>query len=229
VHDNAIHHAHQAIAVEAVAPTVIVFEMLSGAQAARVTSDRLQSEDVLGATLGWDAARWPDFAMYFPIFVAARGAAFVGGTESREAARRAVGDGAAAQFGDGAARFGLDRGLPDDEAALRVDEQRVAHCDALPEDLLPGMVEAQRLRDAWLARAAIAAHAEFGGPVVVITGNGHARADWGVPALLARAEPDLSVLSIGQFEEEAAVDPPFDLWLVTDAADRPDPCAVFRQ
>jgi uncharacterized iron-regulated protein len=229
VHDNPVHHAHQAIAIEAIAPEAIVFEMLTDSQATEVTPERLRSESALAAALGWEDAGWPDFAIYHPVFLAARDAAFVGGTESRDAARRAVNDGAAAVFGDDAADFGLDHTLPDDEARQRVEEQRAAHCDALPEDLLPGMVEAQRLRDAWLARAAIGALAEFGGPVVVITGNGHARTDWGVPALLAQSRPDLTVLSVGQYEDEAAADPPFDLWLVTEAADRPDPCAVFRQ
>jgi hypothetical protein len=45
--------------------------------------------------------------------------------------------------------------------------------------------------------------------------------------MLAEAAPDLRVLSIGQFEEAAADDPPFDLWLLTPPAPRPDPCAAF--
>ena len=104
-----------------------------------------------------------------------------------------------------------------------------AHCDALPEDILPGMVEAQRLRDAALARAVLAAMAETGGPVAVITGNGHARRDWGLPRMLARAAPDLTLVSIGQFEAPPEDDPPFDLWLVTTPAPRDDPCAAFRK
>jgi uncharacterized iron-regulated protein len=229
VHDNPSHHLNQAAAITAVRPAAIVFEMLDSAQASRVTPDLLASEATLGAALGWEEAGWPDFAMYYPIFAAAGDARIVAGTETVEAARRAVREGAAPVFGSVAGDFGLDAALPETEQAARVDEQRVAHCDALPEDLLPGMVEAQRLRDAWLARAAIEAHAETGGPVVVITGNGHARRDWGVPALLARAAPDLSVLSVGQYEVEAEGTPPYDLWLVTEAVDRPDPCDVFRR
>lgn len=229
VHDNPLHHANQARAIEAIAPTAIVFEMLSAGQAGRVTPDLIDDAAALGAALGWDEAGWPDFTMYHPIFLAGRNARIVAGTETRAAARRAVAEGAAAVFGARAPAFALDRPLPDDESALRIDEQRVAHCDALPEDLLPGMVEAQRLRDAWLARAAIEAHEQSGGPVVIITGNGHARADWGVPVLLEAAAPELSVLAIGQFEDAPETPPPFDLWLVTEPAERPDPCDVFRQ
>ncbi len=104
-----------------------------------------------------------------------------------------------------------------------------AHCDALPEGMLGGMVEAQRLRDAAMARAVIAALAETGGPVAVITGNGHARLDWGLPRALERAAPEVEVLSIAQFESAPEEDMPFDLWLVTDPVEREDPCAVFEK
>jgi uncharacterized iron-regulated protein len=103
-----------------------------------------------------------------------------------------------------------------------------SHCDALSDEMLPGMVEAQRLRDAVLAHAAIAAHSATGGPVVVITGSGHARTDHGIPATIARAAPEVSVLSVGQLESDPGSDAPFYLWIVTAAMDRSDPCAAFR-
>jgi uncharacterized iron-regulated protein len=93
--------------------------------------------------------------------------------------------------------------------------------------VLPGMVEAQRLRDAALARAALEAMTATGGPVVVITGNGHARRDLGIPSVLALAAPKLRVLSIGQLEGSAGQDQPFDLWVVTGTVARGDPCAAF--
>jgi uncharacterized iron-regulated protein len=94
--------------------------------------------------------------------------------------------------------------------------------------MLPGMVLAQRVRDAALARAALSALDETGGPVAVITGNGHARNDWGMPAKLALAAPGVPVLSVGQLEASPDGDAPYDLWLVTPEAERPDPCAAFR-
>ena len=90
-----------------------------------------------------------------------------------------------------------------------------------------GMVQAQRLRDAALARAVVLAIAETGGPVAVITGSGHARRDTGVPALLALAAPDLAVLTIGQVEADPGPDAPYDLWIVTPATPRDDPCAAL--
>jgi uncharacterized iron-regulated protein len=228
VHDNPLHHAHQAIAIEALRPTAVIFEMLSLDQAARVTPRLVQSAEALEAILGWEASGWPEFAMYHPVFVAAGDAAIRGAAAPIEDVRRAAGDGAAAVFGEDAARFGLDAPLPEAEQALREAEQLMAHCNAMPGEALPGMVEAQRLRDAWLARAALGALEETGGPVVVITGNGHARADWGVPRMIAAAAPEVGVLAIGQFEDAAEAAPPFDLWLVTEAAERGDPCEAFR-
>src|SRR5690606_6879400 len=105
--------------------------------------------------------------------------------------------------------------------------QRLAHCNALPEALLPGMVEAQRLRDFAMAELAATAVAEGRGPVVIITGSGHARKDWGIPALLAKARPELKVWSLGQGEGEAQ-DGPFDAEISAPAPEREDPCLTFH-
>jgi uncharacterized iron-regulated protein len=106
--------------------------------------------------------------------------------------------------------------------------QMSAHCDALPADMLPGMVAAQRLRDAHFSRVTLQALDETGGPVVVITGNGHARKDWGMPVYLAAAAPEVTVRTLGQFEDAPAADAPFDVTLFSSAAERPDPCLAFR-
>ncbi len=90
------------------------------------------------------------------------------------------------------------------------------------------MVAVQRLRDAVLARAVVVAMAGTGGPVAVITGNGHARHDWGVPAFLARVAPDLEVFVLGQTEDGAPLQGGFDEVRSAPAVARPDPCAAFR-
>ena len=231
LHDNPVHHANQVAAVEALKPAALVFEMLTPEQAVQVTPAIRSDAAALGAALGWEEAGWPDFAMYHPIFTAAPSAQVFGAAFPRPDVSRATAEGAAEVFGPEAVRYGLDLPLPAEEQAAREAEQAEAHCDALPVELLPGMVAAQRLRDAGLARAVVEAVAETGGPVAVITGNGHARKDRGLAVYLSRAAPGLSVLSVGQFEEppEAAeADAAFDLWLVTEPAEREDPCAVFR-
>lgn len=92
------------------------------------------------------------------------------------------------------------------------------------------MVAAQRLRDAAFARTALQALKETGGPVVVITGSGHADKFRGMPVALSAAAPNVSVLSVGQVEGDGNVPPgTFDLWLRTQATERGDPCAAFAE
>ncbi|MFN4131262.1 MAG: ChaN family lipoprotein [Paracoccaceae bacterium] len=224
VHDNPEHHINQARAVFSLTPKAVIWEQLSAEAARKVPTD-LGDMSAVARALGWADSGWPDFQMYYPIFVAARSARHYGAEVPRDLARQSVTEGALAVMPDGQ---GLARELPEAEQAAREAEQMAAHCDAMPADLLPGMVQAQRLRDAYLAQAVLLALEEVGPPVAVITGSGHARTDWGLPAVLAGAAPDVSVLSVGQLEGEAPEDAPFDLWVVTEPVERDDPCAAFR-
>ncbi|MCA8882413.1 MAG: ChaN family lipoprotein [Rhodobacteraceae bacterium] len=229
VHDNAAHHLNQAAVLRALRPAAVVFEMLTDAQARIANSSGLAGAD-LAAALDWSTSGWPAFDLYAPVFAALGDARVYGMAVSRDDVRAVFDQGPAAVFGADAGQYGLDAPLPADQQAARQDLQREAHCDALPADLLPGMVAAQRLRDAAFARTALRALAETGGPVAVITGIGHARRDWGMPLYLARAAPDVTVLSLGQIERgggDADDAPPYDLWLLTGAAERDDPCASF--
>jgi len=228
VHDNPTHHAHQARAVAAIRPAALVFEMFGPAEAARAAGVARTDAAALASALAWEGSGWPDFALYHPIFAAAPDALIAGGALARETVRRAFAEGAAAPFGADAARFGLDRPLQPADQAGREALQAEAHCHALPPEYLPGMVAAQRLRDAALARATLEAFEASGGPVVVITGTGHADRLRGIPAALAQAAPVLRVLAIGQTESDPGPDAPFDLWIVTDPHPRPDPCAALK-
>ena len=226
IHDNPEHHRNQALAVAALKPRALVFEMLTPQQAMQTPPDRSDAAG-LARAFDWQNSGWPDFAMYHPIFAAAPEARIYGGDLPPGDARLAVSEGAAPVFGADAPRYGLTAPLSPDDQSRREAEQRDAHCNALSEDLLPGMVEAQRLRDAALARAVVQALDETGGPVAVITGSGHARVDVGVPAVLDSVVPQARVLSVGQIEAPAAAEQPYDLWIVTPPAARDDPCATF--
>lgn len=228
IHDNPVHHAVQAEWTARIAPKAIVFEMLTPEQAARVTPELRDDANALGEVLEWKASGWPDFAMYHPIFTAAPEAAIYGAAVPRDAARTAFETGITEAFGPDAGRFGLTDPLPQDQLEARLIFQAEAHCNALPEDLLPRMVELQRLRDAVLARTALAALDETGGPVVVITGNGHARSDWGMPVYIGAARPDLTMFALGQ-SEAGQVSGVFDQVLDAAPVDREDPCAAFTK
>ncbi len=227
-HDNPAHHSFQAEIAARLAPTAVVYEMLTANQAALAVPSLIDDAGSLEEILGWNASGWPDFAMYYPIFKASRTARVYGAAVPRDAARQAMQSGLAAAFGQDAETFGVLDDLDPDQQAAREALQMTAHCDALPANLLPAMVDVQRLRDARLAQVALQALDETGGPVVVITGNGHARTDWGMPATLARARPDVKVVSVGQGEDDQAPTGRFDLVVMSPLVQRKDPCLAFR-
>lgn len=228
VHDNPAHHRRQADEVARLAPAALVFEMLTAEQAARITPALRGDADELAAALDWDASGWPDFSLYYPIIAAAPQAVVVGAGVPRGAARAAMELGVAESFGPDAQAYGLTAPLGADEQARREADQFEAHCEALPEEMLPVMVELQRLRDAMLARAVVAALDEYGAPVVLITGNGHARRDRGAPVALALVRPGLDLRVVGQGEDGEGPQGLFDEVWDAPAVDRPDPCDVFR-
>ncbi len=227
-HDNPAHHQMQAKAVAELAPRALVFEMLTEEQAGQVTPELRADLPDLGKALGWEAGGWPDFAMYAPIFAAAPEAQIFGAQLPRGWARLAMATGVTNVFAIEAVRFGLTEPLEESQLAERLNLQMAAHCGALPLELLPDMVDVQRIRDALLAQAALQALDETGGPVVVITGNGHARTDWGVPSYIARVAPDVSVFSIGQSEDGQAPEGRFDRVIDAPGVEREDPCLAFQ-
>ncbi|MDA5093458.1 ChaN family lipoprotein [Aliiroseovarius sp. KMU-50] len=220
VHDNPAHHANQTVMVKSIRPAAIVAEMLTPEQAAQLAKDPEAYRHI------WNASGWPDYDMYLPIFTA-EDAPLFGAAVPRDVARMVYSEGIEAHFDGDALAYGLTDPLPEEQEAARLDLQFGAHCEAMPREALGGMIEIQRLRDATLAKAAIDAIDETGGPVVVITGNGHARRDWGVPSYIGRVRPDLTVFSLGQGEDGGMPDGGFDQVLDAPAVDRPDPCLEF--
>jgi len=114
----------------------------------------------------------------------------------------------------------------------RAHEDAIAkgHCNLLPPDALPGMANAQIARDRTLAES-LRPYAARG--VVLLTGNGHARVDIGVPYWFTPEERRAST-SIGILERdddagagEAAGR--FDAFVLTARAERPDPCEELRK
>jgi uncharacterized iron-regulated protein len=241
VHDNPAHHRRQAWLVERIAPAGIAFEMIPEAseEGVRTFLEEGGAPGEIGPAIGWERLGWPDWAMYRPVFEAAAGAYVAGGGVARGDLGRAMEADAAAAFGPGAGAYGLDEALPEAERAAVTDEMVASHCDALPRSVAAKMVAAQRLRDARFAHAVRRARAMGEGRTVLVTGNGHARTDRGVPAALAEAEPALDVVALGQLEvaegRTALADygpegapPPYDYVWFAEPAEREDPCAAFE-
>jgi len=220
IHDNPAHHATQVAYIEAITPKAVVFEMLSPAEADAVASDI----DALSQ------AQWTNIEDYRD--VVAVSPRVVGAALPRDTVRAAFAEGAADVFGAEADRFGLTTPLPPDEQDLREDGQFAAHCEAMPRDLMSGMVEAQRLRDAALAAAVLRARDSGAATVAVIAGNGHTRKDRGVGTYLPEG---VEVVSLGVLEADIGIDPadiasaglPYDFAWFVPPAEREDPCAVF--
>ena len=248
VHDNPRHHQIEAELIRRLATSrqlrTVALEMLDREQQAEL--DRLWQQPadagrVLQAMAfderGWGAER------YRPVVEAMLEAEVrpVAANLSRAEAGKVVRDGWGALFGEQEQTvLGLAADWDAAFTGRREQQLRDSHCNALPEEMMAGMLDAQRARDAVLADRVLA-HAEAG--VILIAGGEHARRDYGVPAYLARRAPALEVLSVLLVEVENAREvsaylehwpaapegAPYDYLWFTSRADRPDPCARFAK
>ncbi|MGB8929688.1 MAG: ChaN family lipoprotein, partial [Anaeromyxobacteraceae bacterium] len=249
-HDNEDHHRLQAaFLVAALAGgrrPALAFEMFDTSQAeplaAALAAPGVTPEAIAEAT-GWKKSGWPDFALYRPIFEAGLAASLeiVAANLPRPAAREAVRKGVEALPAE--VRAWLQRAGDPTPEELRTyaEEMKESHCGEVPADLLPGLVLAQRARDVQMALR-LGAAGGAGRGAVLITGDGHARTDRGVPAWLHRIAPGASQISIAlveadgdlrwprQFAETYGAGPfPFDFVVFTPRAEREDPCEELRR
>jgi uncharacterized iron-regulated protein len=253
VHDNVDHHLLQARLVRAALAAgrrpALAFEMLTEDQQPAIDASLARAPrdpDALAAAVGWKESRWPDFAWYRPIFTAGleAGLPVVAANLPRAQMRAIVSKGATAVEEPLRTRLSRDEPIPADVQEGLREEMRASHCAALPESMIDPLVLAQRARDAQMALRVAEAGRERG--AILVTGNGHARTDRGVPAVLARELPGRRILSVAFIE----VDPdahdaaaqvaaivkdlgaktfPFDYAVFTPGAKRDDPCHGLRE
>jgi len=241
VHDNPRHHAIEAGLIRTLARMgrhdAVALEMLDRAQQAEL--DRLWREaagvEAVLEAMGFDDRGW-GADQYRPVVAAMHEAEVipVAANLSRAEAGRVMREGGEALFGaQERARLALDAAWPAEAGSRLVGALRESHCHALPEDLLPGMLAAQRARDAVLADRLLTRLADG---VILVAGAQHVRRDYGVPVYLAAREPGLEVAVVRLVEvdgERPVADylegGAFDyLWFTTRTA-RPDPCEQFRR
>ena len=227
IHDNPQHHYIQAEAIEVIDPSAVVWEMVTEEGAQRLAQKAVSDPEELSRILHWVESGWPPLSMYYPVFQASEAPVY-GAMVPRKAARAAMERGAATALGADAARYGLTVPLAAEDQAAREADQLAAHCNAIPEEALPQMVAIQRLRDAVLTRAILTAIDDTEGPVAVITGNGHARKDRGIPTFLSRMRPGLKVFVLGQ-SEDGVIEGEFDVVIDSPAVEREDPCKAFEK
>ena len=234
VHDNAQIHEKRAAFLRGLLAdgksTVVVFEQMGRDRDAAIAASPREVEALIDASgfdrKGW---RWP---LHKPVVDAALagGAKIAGGNLERDKARALVREGEGAWPADLAA---LRSSSGWGEAQQKLMEQDIdeGHCGALPKQMMPGMVLAQRGRDASMAQAMLQARAAGAERVVLIAGNGHVRRDVAVPLYLrAAGVPAGDVLSIGYLEEGSGQPGAiYDEVVRTPAAQREDPCASLKK
>ena len=234
VHDNAQIHEKRAEFLRKLLadgkPTVVVFEQMGRDRNDAIAAAPREVEALIDAggfdRKGW---RWP---LHKPVFDAAlaSGATIAGGNLERDKARALVREGEGAWPADLDA---LRSGSGWAEAQQKIMEKDIdeGHCGALPQQMMPGMVLAQRGRDASMAKAMLRARASGAERVVLIAGNGHVRRDVAVPLYLrAAGVPDGEVRSIGYLEEGSGQpEAVYDEVVRTPAAQREDPCASLKK
>lgn len=238
VHDNAGHHRlHRDLLAALVRddrrPAIAMEQFDREYQSAlqRAQSEPVATLEMLKAAGRFDAQGW-NWSYYEPIIRLALDyrLPIVAANLSRADAFRVSTEGADAVLGAAAASaLRLDQPLPD-AAQLKL-EQVIddGHCGKAPRNILPGIVAAQRARDAIMAQA-LQAHS----PAVLIAGNGHVRRDFGVPYYLAHYPQGDDVLVVGFLEVDGAQPAPtdyvtagapaYDYIVFTPPAPRPDPC-----
>jgi uncharacterized iron-regulated protein len=260
VHDNGEHHKVRAEIVRQVSAAVakdggdvrrmpLVFEHIRTDQQTGLDQFRASnagaksgSSSDLFRFLSWEKSGWPDQKLFVPLFDAAIAAKapLIAGDPSKTAIRAVATKGLGSLDGDILKALRLDRALDEPLQQALLTELYDGHCGLLPKDKLSAMASAQRYHDAHLASATLAAAAEYG-TAIVLTGNGHVRADRGVPLYLSQMVPDKPVLTVMFVEtEDGKIDPnayapkspdgkaAANYVVFTTRATRPDPCDAMR-
>jgi uncharacterized iron-regulated protein len=233
VHDNAAQHAVRAQALAQLLQgglrPALAFEQFDRqrqadidrvrGEAAQPAAERLDRLVALGAS-GWNWSLYRPFlqlALRYDLPI-------VAADLSRADAMRVSQQGFGALFDPSTQQqFGLDR-LPEDLLRAQMQAVDEGHCHQMPQQMLPSVARAQIARDVTLAQA-IRPYLQRG--VILLTGNGHARRDIGVPRFLEPSERE-RILSIGLLEDDGQADEApagaFDIVFRTPVQPRADPC-----
>ena len=206
VHDNAEHHALRASLLDP--RGAIAFEQIRADQqpaldAFAALPPETRTTAGLLRLLDWDKSPWSKTSDYTPLFDAAVASKLpiFAADPPRDLIRAAAKTGPSAIPPEERTRLGLDTPLSDAQNAASLAEIEASHCGAIPKSAHPNMAFAQRTRDAHMADALIKAANTHGG-AILIAGNGHVRADRGVPWYLHQRAPDKKVIAVLFIEVE---------------------------
>lgn len=201
VHDNPEHHVRRAQLIASLVSRrnqlkgpaqkpAVVFEHFkvgeqadlakSAAQASQAGND--SDVDTFLKSMSWEQSGWPEAEVMAPLFrtVLSEGLPLYAGDPDTDQIRAVAKQGFEAVSPVERKRLRLTEPLGQDQDAASLQEIHDAHCGLVPKKALAPMAAAQRLRDATLADATLAA-AQKHGAAILLTGNNHARKDRGVP------------------------------------------------
>ena len=199
--------------------------------------------DRLLAALGWDSSGWPKQEAFKPLFAALLDARLplYAGDPARQTIRAVSKEGLGVLGEEERRRLALDQDLAAGQMDALLEQLEDSHCGLMPKSAFGNLALAQRYRDATLADVTLRA-VEAHGSAVLLTGNGHVRADRGAPWYLRQRAPDMPIVSLAIVEVEAGKTDPaqyvprdptgraaVDYVLFTPAAERPDPCEEMRK
>ena len=245
-HDNPTHHVLQAAIVRELAARgrrpALAFEMLGAdvQEAIReLQADGKVDPEALRRAVAWDQGGWPAWSLYEPIFAAGLDAGLpIVAAQVPSTLRKSLTAEGLQALPAGVVRELAARPLAEGLQAELEEEIRESHCNRLPLDLIPRMVEIQRIWDAWMADVLREVATPDG--VVLIVGSGHVRRERAIPWALAQLEPGAQTLSIafveaspdeihpGDWQHWADEERPqissYDVVYVTHPFDRGDPC-----
>ena len=228
-HVNPIHHRLQARLVSQLADqqTTVAFEMLDQPYG---LDDVTETAEISKIT-HWSESGWPDFSIYEPIFAATLQAkAHIASANPPKAkVRETMQKGTISVTDQERVALRLERDLPQEQRQAMHDLIVEVHCGHAT-GMEAGMVSAQILKNAWMARSLRTSGKARG---ILIAGSGHTRRDRGVPFYL-----DDNVLTVDFVEahrdRQSATqyrgksDSSDYLWF-TARMDYRDPCDYFRK
>ncbi|HBS26180.1 MAG TPA: hypothetical protein DD827_03455 [Gammaproteobacteria bacterium] len=237
-HNDPAHHQRQQqildLLIKAGRKPAVVFEMFNREDEGLITSTTRRfplDPDKVAAAVNWEESGWPDWQMYRPIVKSALdgGLQLVAGNLSRTKARQLITDYDSFMPDiKTLTQLGMREPLPQVQQKLLQTRISSAHGKGIPDLIVNGMVLAQRMRDATMAEAMIARN--FGQGAVLIAGQEHVRADYGVPRYLRFREPEARIVSLAFAESEDLDGPinsadnsqhPFDfVWLLPQNKDQ---------
>jgi uncharacterized iron-regulated protein len=235
-HDHPTHHQLQAAVIAWLKPNTVAFEMLNHSQQSVLDDIHQKALSSWGEVLTWTKRGWPKFDLYAPIFEVIQKLKIpmiAAHPDKKTILPLKLGKELESSL---IKELALDRPLDPKSLAELEEEIKIGHCGYAPEGLMRLMIQAQRLKDAWMARAVLRAKK----PVVLIVGRGHTLMHRGIPwaikqlsdkpfklqvidfTLNHNGSDDLSKISIKATEKDSSIK------VATVLHRKDDPCARFK-